>query len=178
MSGIYVDFPSLPHHVESYQHNISRDILADALAEAMARLNSFTSEKAISVAGKEGLYTGSMTIRVGIGHGHKILYFKSERALKRIIVKALKILKQPFIDFGIRVSYKYFDGKRWLPVRADEYLIRLFVNQESLTFHIKLSRGLGRLDPQDLINMILERLKVATTSLGVSNPLFIRRSQS
>ncbi|MCD6509252.1 MAG: hypothetical protein J7L11_02535 [Thermoprotei archaeon] len=176
MSGIYVDFPSLPHHIEEYKHNVPRDAFAEALADAMARLNGSTFEKSISVAGREGFYKGIMTIQIGIGHGHKIFYFKSEKALKRIIIKALKTLKQPFIDFGIKILYRYYDGKRWQPVRSDEYLLRLFLSSDSLAFHIKLSRGLGRLDPQDLINMMLERLKVSLNSIGISSPIFTKVS--
>lgn len=174
MSGIYVDFPPLPHHVEGYKHETPRELLVEALAEALTQINGFSSDRMISVAGRDGIFKGNMRLQVGVGSGHKIYYYRSNRALKRTIVKALKVLRQPFIDLGIRASYKYFNGKRWQPVRADEYLVRIFIEEDKLSFQLKLIRGLGRLDPKDLVNLIIERVKISLRNLGIENPMLVK----
>ncbi|RLF15229.1 MAG: hypothetical protein DRJ66_04725 [Thermoprotei archaeon] len=174
MSGIYINFPSLPHYEDTYKHNIPRDMLADALAEAMCQINGYTASKLISVAGKDKMYKGILRIQVGLGHGPRVIYFKSNSALRRTIVKVIKILRQPLIDFGFKIYYRYFDGTKWQAVRSDEYLLRIILEKDRMIFKIKLIRGLGRLDPQELTEMILERLKVSLKNLGVESPEITR----
>ncbi|HHC19357.1 MAG TPA: hypothetical protein ENK81_03025 [Euryarchaeota archaeon] len=174
MSGIYINFPSLPHYEDSYKHNVSRDLFAEGLAEAMCKINGYTASKMISVAGKDKLYKGTLRIQVGLGHGPRVIYFKSDSALRRAIIKAIKILRQPLIDFGFKIYYKYFNGNKWQAVRSDEYLLRMILGKDQLSFKVKLIRGLGRLDPQELTEMIIERLKVSLKNLGLESPEFIR----
>jgi len=174
VSGIFIGFQGPPQLSERFKVSANREQVVEALARTMVQLNGFEKEKKISVAGKEGLFDGTMRVQIGIGHGPRMIYYKSNKTLHEVINKVLNILKQSLIDFGIRVSYKYFDGKEWRPVRSDEYVVRITLEPNIIGLQVKLLRGLGRIDPEDLASMIIERLGANLKEIGVESPMLER----
>ena len=160
LGGLH-SFPTILHARASLSFDTTPGSLQKALVFALSSLQENPVSRMITVADRDGYSSGSAHFKVGVGNGEgfDILDLKEqERVLDRI--ENLGAFES--LDLAVRISYAMDDGRRH-KVHQDHYVIRLIFEPgrvEALIHHVK---GIRRVDPADLIELITNYLNSELT---------------
>jgi hypothetical protein len=154
--GAVYKFPTVLHARASFSFDISIDSLQKALVQALSSLRETPISREITVANLGGYFQGKVAFKIGIGNGEGFDLLDSneiERVLNRIENRG------PFdsLDVVLHLNYGVEDG-RIHKVHEDQYVTRLVFRPgrvELLVHHLK---GIRRIDPHDLVNLLLNQL--------------------
>jgi hypothetical protein len=151
-------FPATLHARASLAFDTSPKIFQKALVSALASLPTTSIPREITIADRNGYSSGSVHFRVGIGNGEGFDILDAKEA-ERVLCRIEN--RQPFdsLDLALHLHYRIDDG-RIHKVHDDQYALRLVFKPgrvEVLVHHLK---GLRRIEPPDLVKMVVERLNV------------------
>jgi hypothetical protein len=159
--GTVDSFPTILHARASFSFDINPESLQRALVSMLASLRLNPRSREITVADRAGYLNGQLFFRLGIGNGDGFDTLDSEedeRILNRIENRGpLNIL-----DLLFQLHYSIGDGRQH-KVHEDHYITRLAFQPgrvEILVHHLK---GLRRVEPDELIRLIIQQLNVELT---------------
>jgi hypothetical protein len=162
--GMIDTFPTVLHGRASFSFDINPESLQKALISALASLRTNPQSRDISVADRNGYLKGQLTFRLGIGNGDGFDVFdpeEVERVLHRIENRgALNIL-----DLLFQLHYSVGgDGPH--RVHEDHYIMRLVFQPGIVEILIHHMKGVRRVEPDELIKLVIQELNVELTSNG------------
>ena len=156
--GSIHSFPTILHARASLSFDIHPASLQKILVSALSSLRESPVSTKISVADVDGYSNGRAHFAVGIGNGDgfDILDTKErERVLNRIENQGAF----DFLDLAVHVQYRVDDG-RMHKVHQDQYMIRLVFEPGRIEAMIHHQKGIRRVDPRDLLELLVQHLNV------------------
>jgi hypothetical protein len=161
LPGTIDRFPTILHARASVSFDINPESFQKALVSALASLRTNPKSREISVADRDGYANGQLDFRLGIGSGDGFDVLDSageERVLHRIENHGpLQIL-----DLALHLHYSVMDGRQHR-VHEDHYLLRLVFQPGTVEFLVHHLKGVRRVEPDELIKIIVEELNVELT---------------
>ncbi|MEM3770556.1 MAG: hypothetical protein QXG76_05165 [Candidatus Bathyarchaeia archaeon] len=161
MLGFYENFPVNVQKFRRFATTVSSKTLQRTVIKCLKKLNN--ENLRLEDVTSPSTSDCTVTFEFGIADGDTFNYLdleETQKALTEIHKAPLRLL-----DFFCAIRYyKEHNGKR-SPLKFDYYMLRLIFNTgyvEALIFH---ERGPRHLPPEDLVNLIMERV----------NQLFPRR---
>lgn len=151
-------FPRVLHARASFSFDINPESLQKALVSALASLRENPKSREISVADWDGYLKAQMVFRLGIGNGDGFNVLDSvgeERVLHRIENHG----PLSTLDLVFQIHYSVSDGRRHR-VHEDHYVVRLVFRPERVEFLVHHLKGVRRVDPDELIRIIVQELNV------------------
>jgi hypothetical protein len=154
--GAVYKFPTVLHGRASFSFDINVESLQKALVQALSSLSETPVSKEISIANLEGYLQGKVTFKIGIGNGEGFDLLDSseiERVLNRIENRG------PFDTLDVVLHLHYgIENDRIHKVHEDQYVTRLVFRPGRVELLIHHLKGIRRIDPQDLIELLLGQL--------------------
>lgn len=155
MLGRYENFPQNIHGLARFSYRASAKKVQWAVASALYRLSQGKFRL------KEIGYSSPAECEVGFefGVGEEVSFtFLDEGEVKRL---ELAIGKEvlAFLDFLCALRYHLFDGTDRRALKFDYYLLRFAFAGNSMEFFVSHERGPRRVDVEDLIVFLAERVR-------------------
>ncbi|MEM3565959.1 MAG: hypothetical protein QXK18_03690 [Candidatus Bathyarchaeia archaeon] len=154
MLGFYENFPINVQKVMRFATTVSNKTLQRALVECLEKLNN----ENLRLEDVINSFTTGCTVafEFGIADGDAFDYLDLEETRK--VLGEIRKAPLRIMDFFCAMRYyRERDGKRF-PLKFDYYMLRLIFNTgsvEALIFH---ERGPRHVPPEDLVNLIIERV--------------------
>ena len=162
--GTVAKFPTVLHARASLVYDVTNETLQKTLVHCLLQLQQSIRPIELSLSDNAGYLDGTVHFRVGVGSndGFDILDVSEEdRVLRRILANGVF----QTIDLSFDLQYKVkSSGKH--RVARDRYLIRLTFQTgraELLVHHLK---GLKRVDPGEMVQLLLEITNAELLSKG------------
>ncbi|MEM3875421.1 MAG: hypothetical protein QXU45_09865 [Candidatus Bathyarchaeia archaeon] len=153
MLGLYENFPVNVQKVMRFATTISNKTLQRALVQCLEKLNgkNLSFENASPSASDR-----TVIFEFGIADGDTFNYLDLEETQK--VLGEIRRAPLRIMDFFCAIRYyREHDGKR-SPLKFDYYMLRLIFNAGSVEVLIFHERGPRHVPPEDLINLIAERV--------------------
>ena len=154
MLGLYENFPVNVQKVVRFVATVSDKTLQKAVAECLRKLNSENLRP--EDFANPSLSDCTVVFEFGVADGDTFNYLDSEEMQK--LLGEIRKASLRMMDFFCAIRYyKERTGKK-SPLKFDYYLLRLIFNTglvEVLIFH---ERGPRHVLPEDLVNLIVERV--------------------
>lgn len=160
LGGLH-SFPTILHARASLSFDMNPASVQKALVSALSSFRKNPVSRMITVADQEGYSNGSAHFKVGVGNGEgfDILDVKEkERLLDRIENRGAF----ESLDLAVHISYTVADGRRH-KIHQDHYVIRLVFEPGRFEALIHHMRGIRRVDPAELIDLITTQLNSELT---------------
>ncbi|MEM3612458.1 MAG: hypothetical protein QXH40_07020 [Candidatus Bathyarchaeia archaeon] len=154
MLGFYENFPVNVQKVMRFTTAISNKTLQRVLVQCLEKLNNenLRLQDVTSPSTSDCI----VAFEFGIADGDTFNYLDSEEARK--VLGEIRRSSLRIMDFFCAIRYyKEHDGKR-SPLKFDYYMLRLIFNMGSLEALIFHERGPRHVPPEDLANLIIERV--------------------
>ena len=154
--GSLHSFPTVLHARGSLSFDISPASLQKALVSALSSLRESQISTRITVADQDGYLDGSAHFKIGIGNGEGFDILDAKEA-GRILDRIENRGAFDSLDLAVQIHYSINDGRRH-KIHQDRYVIRLIFQPgrvEALIHHLK---GIRRVDPAELIELIMAQL--------------------
>jgi len=159
MLGLYDNFPENIHRIASFTFSVPSRKLQEKLVQALYEMNN----RAVSPeeVDQQALRECTIVFETGVAESESFNYLDAEEARK--LQSAVK--KEPFriIDFFFATRYYKTKGERKTPLRFDYFLVRVVFTENSLEMRIFHERGPRRISPEDIGNLVVERINKAST---------------
>ena len=139
--------------------DVSKESLQKALIEALGSMSKLSMSTNISVADRNGYHRGHVGFRIGIGNGEGFDIFDA-REKERVLSRIENVGAFDLLDLMFHLHYTVDDGQLH-KVRGDEYLVRLVFQQERVELLLHHLKGVRRVEPDELVRMIIDELNVA-----------------
>ena len=159
--GILDSFPTVLHARASFSFDINPESLQKALVSALAFLQANPKSREITLADRDGYLRGQVAFRLGIGNGDGFDILDSEEE-ERVFHRIENRGPLNILDLAFYLHYSIGDGRRHR-VHEDHYILRLVFQPgrvEVLVHHLK---GVRRVEPDELIRLIIQELNVVLT---------------
>ena len=152
----YNSFPQTIHGRAVLSYDTESINVQKVLTKVLKELNGLQLDTSISVADREGYFTGRIVFEVGVANRDYFICLDrlEERLINRIMAEQ-GILAT--IDFLILARYSIQDQKKH-PIRMDSYLVRTIASEYSMELYLSHEKGIRRLNPDELIMMIARGL--------------------
>lgn len=154
MLGFYENFPINVQKAVRLTTTVSNKTLQKTLVQCLEKLNgeNLRLEEVTSPSASDR----TVIFEFGIADGDTFNYLDLEE--KQKVLGEIRRAPLRIMDFFCAIRYyKERDGKR-SPLKFDYYMLRLIFNTgsvEALIFH---ERGPRHVPPEDLVNLIIERV--------------------
>lgn len=160
-------FPKVFHGRASIRSDLNVDSLQKCLVEALHTMLRVPVSREISVADLDGYKSGWVSFRIGVGNGDGFDILdgrEKERVLSRIENAG------PFdlLDLSFHLHYSIIDGQAH-KVHGDEYLVRLVFQPERVELLLHHVRGVRRIEPGELVQMIVSATNSELARGGLSS---------
>ncbi|HEX4922134.1 MAG TPA: hypothetical protein VFV92_15520 [Candidatus Bathyarchaeia archaeon] len=164
--GALHSFPTVLHGRASVLFDVSRESLQKALVEALGSMLESSVSRDISVADRVGYQPGRVRFRVGVGNGDGFDIFDT-RERERILTRVENVGAFDLLDLLFHLHYSVDDGRPH-KVRGDQYLVRLVFQRERVELLLHHLKGVRRVEPGELVRMIVDALNVELRRLRYS----------
>jgi hypothetical protein len=154
MLGVYENFPVNVQKVVRFAATVSDKTLQKAVAECLRKLNSESLR--LEDFASPSLSDCTVVFEFGVADGDTFNYLDSEETQK--LLGEIRKASLRIMDFFCAIRYYKERGVKKSPLKFDYYLLRLIFNTglvEVLIFH---ERGPRHVPPEDLVNLIVERV--------------------
>ena len=157
MLGLYDNFPENIHSIASFTFSVPSRKLQEKLVQVLYEMNSraFNSEE----IDQRGLRECAIVFETGVAESGSFNYLDEAEARKlQEVVK-----REPFriLDFFLSVRYYRINGEKKTPLRFDYFLVRTILKENFLEIRIFHERGPRYISPEDIGNLLGERVKRA-----------------
>lgn len=163
--GSLFSFPTILHARALFVFDISTLSLQKGLFSALSILRSSAMPFDLSISDNHGYQNGRLRFEIGVGNGESfdILDASEERRLMGRIEN-----QGPFsvIDLALRVHFA-IDDNRIHKIHKDQYVIRLVFHPGRFEILIHHAKGLRRVDPTEVVELIIESLNVELVKEGL-----------
>ena len=163
--GSLFSFPTVLHARASFVFDINSLSLQKGLFSALSILRSSSMPFELSISSKDRYQTGKLRFEVGIGNGEGFDILDASE-VRRLMGRIENRGAFPVIDLALKARFA-IDDNRIHRIHKDHYVIR-FVFQpgrfEMLIHHLK---GLRRVDPTEVVELILKVLNVELVKEGL-----------
>ncbi len=154
MLGFYENFPINVQKVMRFTTTVSNKTLQRALVQCLEKLNS--QNLRLQEVTRPSAYDCTIAFEFGIADGDTFNYLNLEETQK--VLGEIRQVPLRIMDFFCAIRYyRERDGKK-SPLKFDYYMLRLIFkagSMEALIFH---ERGPRHVPPEDLVNLIIERV--------------------
>lgn len=172
--GVVYQFPTVLHARASLSFDMSSESLQKVLIRALSSLREKPMASEITVSSSEGYSKGKVGFKIGIGNGEGFDILDAnevERVFKRIENHgAFEI-----IDTAVHLHYSIQDQRRHR-IHEDHYIARLVFGPGRIEVLIHHMKGIKRVDPPELVGMLLDYLNVELASRDL--PMVVMESIS
>ncbi|MEM0058668.1 MAG: hypothetical protein QXG58_07520 [Candidatus Bathyarchaeia archaeon] len=154
MFGFYKNFPVHVHEVKRLTSTASRKRLQQAIIQALHRLNN--EGLSLETIANPSIPECMVIFEFGIAESETFNYLNQEE-----VQKALEIIGEApleVMDFFCAVRYYKQRGDKNKPLKFDYYMLRLAFNVNILEVQVFHERGPRHISPEDLINLIVNRV--------------------
>ena len=162
--GTVEHFPTVLHARASLVYDVNTDTLQRALFQSLLHLSESIRTMELTLSDYQGYLDGTVGFRVGVGNrdGFDILDSRvEERVLRRIAAQGVfKIL-----DLSLDLHYKVRPKSRHR-VQRDRYLTRMSFQTGRLELLVHHLKGLRRVAPPELIQLLCSDLNVKLGEKG------------
>jgi len=168
-------FPTILHARASLAYDVTTVTLQKSLILSLKRIQESRQEIEVSLSDRKGYLEGTVGFKVGIGNdsGFDILDSAVEdKVLRKIIAQG----PLPILDFGIDMRYRIQSPTRHR-VAIDRYLTRFTFGTGKLELLVHHLQGLRRLEPGDLVQLLLSAVNNELASRGYQ-PMELEESMS
>ena len=131
---------------------------------ALSSLRETPVSRKISVADRDGYSDGTAHFKVGIGNGEAFDILdgrEEERVLDHIENRGAF----DSLDLALHIHYRIEDGLSH-KVHQDHYIVRLVFEPGRLEALIHHQKGIRRIDPSELLGLIIQRLNAELAREG------------
>jgi len=173
--GKVAEFPAILHARASLVYDVTNETLQKTLIHCFCRFQGSTRPIELSLSDDIGYVNGRVSFRVGVGHydGFDILDTREEdRVLRRIISKG--IFQTLDLSFDLHYKVQSLDRHR---VASDRYLTRLTFQSDRAELLVHHLKGLKRVDPSEMVQLLLDVTNAELVSKGFSE-ISIEESQA
>lgn len=154
--GVFTNLPRILHGYAKLTSEADPLILQRTFIKILGKLNSKKVEMAISLSGHEGLLPGEIGFEVGVAEGDCFNYMDNSEEERLMSVLQSNGL-MPVLDSFLIVKCKVKNGRKHSPW-FDRYIMRGKFTEGNVEFQLFHERGMRRLSPDELINMLVEEL--------------------
>ncbi|MEM1563103.1 MAG: hypothetical protein QW161_00310 [Candidatus Bathyarchaeia archaeon] len=154
MLGFYENFPISVQKITRFAATVSSKTIQKALVQCLKRLNS--ENLRLEDVTSPSTFDCTVIFEFGIADGDTFNYIDSEEAWK--VLGEIQKASLRIMDLFCAVRYYKEHGGRKFPLKFDYYMLRLIFNPGSIEVLIFHERGPRHLPPEDLINLIIERV--------------------
>ena len=156
--GRFTNFPSIIHGTAKISHKTSKPRLQLVIVEALRDINGCKTSQILSVASRSGRYPGEITFEVGVADDLYFYYLDNETYTKLVMpLKSKKFFQ--VLDVLIVVLYHYFKNGKRIPLNFDHNIIRFTFKKGELDLYVFHVRGIRRMPLDDLLNLMIGRIK-------------------
>lgn len=163
--GSLFSFPTVLHGRASFVFDVSPLSLQKGLFSTLKFLRSSSIPLELSVSDTNGYQKGKMRFEIGVGNGEAfdILDLNEERRLMSRIENS-----GPFstLDLALQVHFTIEDSHIH-KIRKDHYVVRLVFQPGRLEMLVHHVRGLRRLDPAGVVELIRQGLNAELVREGL-----------
>ncbi len=124
-----------------------------SIAKTLALFGFLNGEKRLEHDENTGKNKLMKVISVWLANKYRFLSL-TEKKLREVVKTALREELSEF-DIKLHIKHKFFNGKRWVHLGSDLYLVNVKVMREGVILSFYLIRGLGRSTPSDLIGEVM-----------------------
>jgi len=152
----YKDFPQTIHGRAVLSYDTESINVQKVLTKVLKELNGLQLDTSISLADREGYFSGQTVFEVGVANGDYFIHLDrlEERLMNKLMAEQGVL---PTIDFLVLARYSIKDRDKH-PIRMDSYLIRTITSEYSTEIYLSHEKGIRRLNPDELIMMIAKEL--------------------
>jgi len=154
MLGFYENFPVNVQKIMRFATTVSTKTLQRVLVQCLEKLNG--ENLRLEDVTSHSASNCTVVFEFGIADGETFNYMDAEetrKVLGEICRAPLRIM-----DFFCAIRYYRERGGRRSPLKFDYYMLRLIFNADSVEALVFHERGPRHVPPEDLINMIIERI--------------------
>src|SRR6266581_2441249 len=158
-------FPTILHARASLSFDVSPESLQKALVSALSSLRALCLPRMITVADRDGYSGGKIGFKIGVGNGEGFDVLdagEEERILDRIENRGAF----GAIDLAFHLHYTVDDSLKH-KLHEDHYLVRLAFQPGRLEVLVHHLKGIKRVEPVELVSLILEQLNAELTRDGL-----------
>ncbi|PMB74341.1 hypothetical protein C0199_00060 [Candidatus Bathyarchaeota archaeon] len=154
MLGVYENFPVDVQKVMRFATTTSCKTLQKAVVQCLGKLNSenLRLEEVTSPSASDC----AVAFEFGIADGDTFNYLDAEEAQK--VMGEIRKASIRMMDFFCAIRYYKEHGGKRFPLKFDYYMLRLIFNMDLVEVLIFHERGPRHVQPEDLINLIVERV--------------------
>ena len=151
-------FPRVFHGRASLRSDISAESLQKSLVQTLFSMPTAPVSKEISVADSDGYKSGRVLFRIGIGNGDGFDILDG-REKERVLSRIENVGPFGLLDLSFHLHYSIKDGRAH-KVHSDEYIVRLVFRPERVELLLHHLKGIRRVEPRELVQMIVSALNM------------------
>jgi hypothetical protein len=152
--GVYENFPSQIHWIESFTSSVPSKQLQQKLVKIFYELNQ--KELSFEEVTNPTIPNSKLIFEFGLADSKCFNYINSDEEKKAIDLIDKEIPDRLDFFCGIR----YYKGKteKKTPLKFDYYLLRTIFNKGTVEAHIHHEKGPRYVSPQDLTQLIFDKI--------------------
>ena len=156
--GLYENFPTNLHLVESFNSALSSKQLQQKLLQALYQANreEFTFEEISNPTVPEG----KVIFEFGLADAGDFNYIDDAELKKALVFVAKERLHS--VDFFCLIRYYKGSGEKKKALKFDYYMLRTVFGKDVLEVQVFHERGPRYVSPQDLMMFIVDRLNAGS----------------
>lgn len=163
--GSLFSFPTALHARASFVFDMSIPSLQKGLVSALSILRSSSVPFELSISDDDGYQSGKLRFEIGVGNGEAFDILDADEE-QRLLGRIENMGPFSIIDLALHLRYVIEDNRSH-KIHRDHYVVRLVFQPggfEMLIHHVK---GLRRVDPAEIVQLILQRLNAELVRNGL-----------
>jgi hypothetical protein len=153
MLGRYDNFPQNIHRIDAFTFSLPIRRIQEKIVQALRDINKTAVSAVID---NEALRDCTLTFEAGVAELRSFSFVDELEASK--LLGAIKKEPLEIIDIFLAACYYKTRGDKRNPLRFDYFLVRTVFKEKSLEFRVFHERGPRYISPEDIGNLLAERI--------------------